>query len=596
MEEKIKQKISEIIEGDFGIYPNQEIIKSLNKMFEENRGNAEVQNSIFAETSLINDLFTFGDQIPNIWRELLSRKKSFLTPLNGKNKEWKEEYLDYYKNKYKETKSPFVKSRYAFAILTLLKGQDRFNFSRECFDSWFKGIEFIYRKLKEDYKNKILDYDLLGIWTSLGIKLIASLDMKEKVGSVLNFIEDFLKNEQEELLKLDFLEGIANYIDNLSVYGKDKVESIKRNIESFCNNQINIYSKQKLFPSVGRHAKLLSNIKPGYDSEVIIARNFEQDAESREEPLIKCHLWENSIKEYQLLQNKYSDKNEEIKIKIDELKEKIVKESKKIKYKEFGYELEIKKEEIENLIKYYESRGDLFKEFIKSNDFIPKISEIKKQNEILKKEHPISFYFPHTTTSRFGPISKYSSEKEILELKYRKHYSLGIQISSLYLGGLWERIEQKLGGGFYDKIFNLFHQEELSEINEFLTISINHFKNKDHVSSIHVLMPYIEEIIRMIIRKSGNIDNILRTEKDKFFRKIEFGTLIKKEIVKKILGEDFVESLNVFLLMDDQFNLRNILSHGLISKQECNQYNNVYLIYLALKLIYILKNLEIKNK
>ncbi|MFA5070910.1 MAG: DUF4209 domain-containing protein [Candidatus Pacearchaeota archaeon] len=589
------EELKEIIEEDFGIYPSQETIKKINELMEKHKEDIEMKKIIFAEISLINDIITYDNQISNIWKHYL-KSKNFLSPLKEENKEWKIENIDYYKKRYAESKSPFIKSRYAFVILTLLKGKERFDFSRECFDSWMSSLDYIYENIKSKQEDYSLNFELLAIYVAFNIRLIISLDIKEKVDEIINFIKKFLKEEDNELLKLEILEEISVLLVDLEKYSQKGVNDIKKDIENFCNNQIETYKKLNLFPTVERYSRLLSKIKPEYDTEVIIAKTFEQDAESRTEPLIKCHLLENAIKEYQKLQSKYLDKKEETTIKIEELKLKISEESKKIKYKEFGHEIQIKKGDIDERISYYKSQGDLFETFLKTNEFIPSIQSVRDQAGSIKKENPLSFMISHSVNSRFGPIVKYSTEEEIFEFEYRKYYSLSIQISSAFLNLVWQRIEEELKEDFYQKISSLFEQGELSEIKEFLIKSIRHFRNKDYISSIHLLMPYLEEIIRTIIRKVGATDNVLRTEKEKFFRKIEFGALISNETTRLIINGNLLETLNIFLLSEDQFNLRNLLCHGIISDKECNQYNNVYLIYLTLKLAYILKNMkETKN-
>ncbi|MCL5018671.1 MAG: DUF4209 domain-containing protein [Candidatus Pacearchaeota archaeon] len=590
------EELKEIIEEDFGIYPSQETIKKINELMEKHKEDTEMKEIIFAEISLMNDIITYGNQISNIWKHYL-KSNNFLSPLREENKEWKTENIDYYKKRYAESKSPFIKSRYAFVILTLLKGKDRFDFSRECFDSWMNSLDYIYKDIKFKREDYSLNFELLAICVAFNIKLIISLDMKEKVDAIINFIKEFLKEESNELLRLEVLEEISVSLKELEKYSQKEINEIKESIGNFCESQIEFYKKRNLFPTVERYSRLLSTIKPEYNTEVIIAKSFEQDAESKTEPLIKCHLLESAIKEYQKLQSKYPDKKEEITVKIEELKLKILEESKKIKYKEFGYEIQIKKEDIDKRISYYKSQGDLFEIFFKTDEFIPNIKDVMNQVGSIKKDNPLSFMISHSVNSRFGPIVKYSTEEEILEFKYRRHYSLGIQISSAFLNLVWQRIEEELKEDFYQKISSLFEQEELSEIKVFLIKSISHFRNKDYISSIHLLMPYLEEIIRTIIRKVGATDNVLKTEKEKFFRKIEFGALISNEATRAIINDNLLETLNIFLLSEDQFNLRNLLCHGIISDKECNQHNNVYLIYLTLKLVYLLKNIrEIKKE
>jgi predicted nucleotidyltransferase len=143
----------------------------------------------------------------------------------------------------------------------------------------------------------------------------------------------------------------------------------------------------------------------------------------------------------------------------------------------------------------------------------------------------------------------------------------------------------------------LISQDEIKRIKPTLSTGFNYVfgEKKDFVAGLHILAPYIEEIIRMIIKKAGKVEVVLEQHKNKFFRNIELGGLLSDKNVEELIGLDFQKSLKVMLVDNDQSNLRNELLHGRLDSNRINEAQTLFVAYLLLKLIKILKDVTVRD-
>ncbi|MBS3112984.1 DUF4209 domain-containing protein [Candidatus Woesearchaeota archaeon] len=134
-------------------------------------------------------------------------------------------------------------------------------------------------------------------------------------------------------------------------------------------------------------------------------------------------------------------------------------------------------------------------------------------------------------------------------------------------------------------------QEELIDIKPTLKSGLDFvIEQSDYLTGIHILMPYIEELIRRIVKKAGKVEVVLEQHKTKFFRCIMLDGLLENENVKEVIGVDFQKSLKVLLTDRDQVNLRNELLHGRLPSDKINEAETVFVSYCILKLLKILKD------
>ena len=297
------------------------------------------------------------------------------------------------------------------------------------------------------------------------------------------------------------------------------------------------------------------------------------------------------------MQSGYHDKKEEIEKIIESLILKIKEVNSKITYKEFKTEFTITKKQIDDYIKILKSKNqDLFNSLLEDTFLFPKYEQIKNMTLEHKKQYPLQFIIPHTVYNLEEPIMKITTENDIFDYHVRKNILMGLKIGEIMCKMIFEDLKKEIEEQeLINKIKELINQDELKDIRKTLEIGFtNIFDKKEYLIGLHLIMPYIEEVIRLIIKKAGKVDVVLLQHKTKFFRGIELGGLLSDKNVEELMGLDFQKSLKVMLVDNDQSNLRNELLHGRLPSDRINDSQTLFVAYCLLKLLKILK--ETKNE
>jgi Domain of unknown function (DUF4209) len=112
----------------------------------------------------------------------------------------------------------------------------------------------------------------------------------------------------------------------------------------------------------------------------------------------------------------------------------------------------------------------------------------------------------------------------------------------------------------------------------------------DFISSIHVLLPQLEVILRQILLK--NSIPIEKNERGAISTK-EMGGILSEKEVKKILGAEFTAYLQLKFTDKEGMNIRNEVAHGLMKGEKFNHLLSCSLIYVALQLCAVFKSSSI---
>jgi hypothetical protein len=113
-----------------------------------------------------------------------------------------------------------------------------------------------------------------------------------------------------------------------------------------------------------------------------------------------------------------------------------------------------------------------------------------------------------------------------------------------------------------------------------------HFQ-QDYISSIHILIPQIEVVLRSLLIAKGIIPLKLDKKKDKpvLINENELGGLLETEHVKCFLGENDTKYMKVKFIDQNGINLRNKVSHGLVnSADDFNHATSYSLIHVIMML------------
>lgn len=603
---QIQEQIKQIMDTEYELMYPYELEKSLGELGKKARENKDedVLTEILWELDLLNR--TFGHvtnhkgeevkEISNKWKYILDEGR-FKHLSNPPFCEWQKKAVDYYKKRYGETESSLPKARYAFAIMVFSSGKDRLEWFKKSVEEWLKTAE---KYVADEVYNK-KNYEIPPFAYEFALKMSFSFGQKDIAKTVLvSLHKSIIKilESGEKRWYLEFFEVESKYInqfDNVAEIKKESTSSINSIIKTLEKDFKQITDKQESNHLLRKHIQILLNYntEDEYFLNEKIAESYVKDAEVREEPLVKSTFYNDAIKKYKSMQSSYRDKKETIEKRIQDLILKIKEVNSKIKYKEFQTKFEIKKEQIDQYLSKLKSKGgDIYDIFLDDSSLFPKYKEIYQVTVDQKKQYPLQFIIPVTIYNAEEPVVKIVNENHIFDHKVRSNILMRLKIGEIMCKITFESLNREFCSIVPDKIDDLINQEELKNIKPTLKIGFNYIFGEeiDYIAGLHILTPYIEEILRLIIKKAGKVDVILEQHETKFFRGIELGGLLGDKNVEKLIGLDFQKSLKVLLIDNDQTNLRNELLHGRLSSDKIKKEETIFVAYCLLKLIKILKD------
>jgi len=610
--EQLRQAIKQIMNLEYeGMYPF-EIERELSNTFKSAQENneEEIKQEILWEIDLLNRVVGHVvvyqgkevAEISNKWNNFIETA-NFKPLLNPPFCEWKNGAIDYYKRRFAETESSISKARYAFAIMVFSSGQDKLDWMKKSVENWKECAE---KYIREGKYNKEY-YEVPPFAYEFALKLSLSFGKKDIAKEVLDSIDKNIKTilaSGEKRWYLEFLEVESKYINqfcNVEQMKKESSETLKdiiKNLETeFKGNK----DKNKSNHFIRSHLNILSNYKTEneYDLDKKIADSYISEAEARDDPLTKSSFYNDAVKMYKSMQSSYSGKEEVIQKIIDELILKIKETNPKIVYKKIQAEIEITKEQTD---KYYthlkNQKKDLLLAFLDDASLLPKYEETRKLTESQREQSPIHFIMPVEICNLDEPIMKFTLEEDIFDHYFRKNILLGLKIGEIICKITFENLKEDKNNNIHNTIENLIDQNEIKDIKLTLKNGFEQIigEKKDFIAGLHILMPYIEEVLRLIIKKAGKVDVVLSQQKTKFFRGIMLDGLLSNKDVEELIGLDFQKSLKVMLVDNDQSNLRNELLHGRLDSDKINEAQTLFIAYILLKLIKILKDTNSKQK
>ena len=231
-----------------------------------------------------------------------------------------------------------------------------------------------------------------------------------------------------------------------------------------------------------------------------------------------------------------------------------------------------------------ETEDDIIESISKTDLAIPDEADIIKQiNEEVSK-YPLALGVSHVKLSNVGPASGVASEEDDIKkhLVHERKISHIQFYENLICQNLFKLEESKkiTSGGLMSFIrkFQLLDDNTL----ELVKLGITHHFDNDYVASIHILVPQLENVIRLLIKNSNM--NVLKAQKDVIMNK-QFRGLLEESEVVRLIGTSFSNYLIIKYADIKGINFRNNVSHGLLEMTEFTHANSCALIYAILKLL-----------
>ncbi|GAI18887.1 unnamed protein product, partial [marine sediment metagenome] len=227
-----------------------------------------------------------------------------------------------------------------------------------------------------------------------------------------------------------------------------------------------------------------------------------------------------------------SDEAEKISIKLREVGEKAKSELKPI-----SHTMEVPKEKMEKYIAAL-TKGDLDDVLMRiAAHYIPKKSAVEKQLKELAGEAPIAFLIPMELQDNMGrPLAKVGSLEEDLEGHTVKQMSQNMAIESIFLRQVLESLVKKyptFENLCVDYLFRspIFEEDRKSIIGW----GVKEYLNGNHMTAVHLLIPQIENALRVLLEKAGG--SVLKPTRGGGFNFKALNDLLDDPLLVQVFGE-----------------------------------------------------------
>ncbi len=258
--------------------------------------------------------------------------------------------------------------------------------------------------------------------------------------------------------------------------------------------------------------------------------------------------------------------------------------------KEISHEIQIPQEEIDA---YFDGfTGDSLEEALVkiTAHFVPDPDRVTQQVIDLAEKAPLQALISHTVLDHEGrPVSQIGSIENDIEGRVIQQTSQNMQIDQFFLAGAIDTVADHFNLAHTDLVVHLLRSPVfISEMRPALEVGLSAYFKEDYISSICVLIPQIEASVRHLaklvglplFRRGRHGDLLLRNLDD----------LMRDKMISQIMGTRMISYL--LLLLTDQrgWNLRNIVSHGLVPPTMLGRLQADRVIHALLLLSIIRKN------
>lgn len=153
-------------------------------------------------------------------------------------------------------------------------------------------------------------------------------------------------------------------------------------------------------------------------------------------------------------------------------------------------------------------------------------------------------------------------------------------------------LEPALAAMRAEHMFTIWDFEELCRLSPFVPVDRVELMAEglyagycgDMVHAVHLLVPQLENIVRVHLQHAGTITTT--TSAEGIVMENGMSTLVKLPQMATVFGEDLTFELTALFCDQNGPNLRNEVAHGLISKNDCESAAGIYAWWLIFSLMY----------
>ncbi len=465
---------------------------------------------------------------------------------------------DYFKQRVGSTANPFHKARLSYSIWTIKKDPNFLTIAvkslmesaQVCFDAngWMECIHNIKTAYAISVTNNL--HTLAEDVSGMSLELVHKFEDKREYRWIIELVEIVIHYSKRR--KLD-----SKIIQNLL--------SVAERCADHYGAAANYHLCRAFLELVVQLGVILDDEKGKNGAIRKIAESFETEAKKRlteNAALASVVFYREAIKHYHRIGDSQKEK---------ELMKKIGDSAKKIEWKKVSFDVSLPE---------LQFKGDtptaVYNEICDYNDpiLVAGIDPDLPQPDLLDVVRTITF------DDRY-PISD-SEKKDAKGVKVKRNRTWYIQLAEARFASAFKLLEG------HKRIFATSLIDFLKDIGLFdgdslkmLTAAVERHFAGDYISSIHILVPQVENALRSLLKLKGI--PVEKTDAGAISVK-DMGGILAEEEAKSILGRDFVTYLRLKFTDKEGMNIRNEVAHGLLKADKFDHKLSASLLYVLLKL------------
>lgn len=251
--------------------------------------------------------------------------------------------------------------------------------------------------------------------------------------------------------------------------------------------------------------------------------------------------------------------------------------------------IEIPKDEIEVFLEEL-TADDLESTLARiSINFCPRKKDLEKQLDDIKKNAKLFSMLSQSTLDNQQVIARVGSIDDDPEGRIMQQMRQSIQFMAPILGAAIDCTRSK-HGLTVDRMHEFLSMSPLFDESRQSIVdhAINAYLCDDHITTIHVLLPQIENALRRLLAVLGEPTNKHRRSDTGVMIEKSLNEILENEtVVQRFFGDDTVLYLRMVLCDPRGMNLRNRVAHGLIAAEQFNRGVSDRLLHILWSLAFV---------
>lgn len=279
------------------------------------------------------------------------------------------------------------------------------------------------------------------------------------------------------------------------------------------------------------------------------------------------------------------DKAESVSKKISEVGPSVIESM-----QSFSHRMKIPKEKLDA---YLDAMTDGGKELALNRiaiEFIPQKDQIKKEVLEIARDHPLIYLFTTNPIDHKGrTVATIGGIEDDLEGNTVYHLSQNLQINAFFLHRSIHKAIERYKISCDDLLDFVFQSPIFEDVKkDIIKKGISAFLKKDYCSSVHLLIPQIEDAVRNL---AGLMDaRKLRKKRSSVLQLRTLDDLLREKRVENCLGTDRMFYFRTLLTDQRGWNMRNDVCHGISPSSMFNYSTADRVLHVLLCLQQVRKN------